>query len=79
MGLEGGALFLMQMGWMCCFFPQKILKFPARCYWEQGDFKSDFGFLTAAAEVSFFVAQTAAQSRMCTWKCSQGWAAIKTS
>lgn len=57
MGLEGSALFLMQMGWICCFFPQKILKFPALGYWEWGDIKSDFGFIMAAAEVSFFVAQ----------------------
>lgn len=65
-GLEGDALFLMQVGWIFCFFPQKILKFLALGYWEWGDIKSDFGFSMAAAEVSFFVAQTAVPSRMCT-------------
>ena len=56
----------MHMGWTCCFFPQKILKFPAVGYWEWGDIESDFGFIMAAAEVSFSVAQTAVLNRMCT-------------
>lgn len=47
---------LMWMGWMCCFFPQKIPKFLSLGYWEQGGTNSDFGVIVATAEVSFFVA-----------------------
>ena len=56
MGLEGGTLFLRQVGWISCFYPQKILTFPALGCWERDDIKSDFGFIVAAAEVSFSVA-----------------------
>lgn len=51
---------------MCCFFPQKIVKFLAFGYWEQGDVVSDFGFIMGTAEVSFSVAWTAVLSRMST-------------